>query len=164
VDVILNAVLATPDDANDRPDAPAPPAPTVIVVVLIPNAVEPVRKPPAPPPPDGSPPPPDDPPPPATIRYSRFKENACVYPLDQPDPNQTFILLVSVSKITIPKYGFVGREVEVQIPGLMPRVVAVTVMTMTALKTIQSQAKLSIGWYLFQKSSVQHRVIVGVYC
>jgi hypothetical protein len=44
----------------------------------------------------------------------------------------------------------------------MPRVVAVTVMTMTALKTMQSQAKLLADWYLFQKSFAQHKVNLGV--
>jgi hypothetical protein len=81
-----------------------------------------------------------------------------MYPEDQVVPNHTFILLVSVSKMTIPKYGFAGRAVEVQIPGFMPCVVAVTVMTATVRLTMLNPTKLLADWYLFQKSSVQHRV------
>jgi len=71
-------------------------------------------------------------------------------------------LLVSVSKTTIPRYGLAGSAVDVQIPGLMPCVVAVTVMRVTVQLTSQNPTKFSKGWCLFQKSFAQHKVNLGV--
>jgi hypothetical protein len=66
------------------------------------------------------------------IKYSIAIVLTWVYPFDQEEPSQTFILLVSVSKITIPKYGFAGRFVDVQIPGRTPLSGAEILITMTA--------------------------------